>query len=76
MPNAELCRANLGSCEILAAAARLDVVLSEHAVVLQRAKAAVSELDTRISAAQASGAPQAFNAEYRKRRLLAKNLRS
>jgi hypothetical protein len=55
------------AAEILAAAARLDVVLSEHATVMARAKAAVVELERRLVAAQASGALQAFNVQYRKR---------
>jgi hypothetical protein len=41
---------------ILAAAGRTGTTLSEHAVVVARAKAAVAALNTRIKAAQDSGA--------------------
>jgi hypothetical protein len=57
--------------ELLAAAARLDVVLSEHTVVLARAKAAMAKLDAKLSAAKSTGALVFFNTEYRGRRLAA-----
>ena len=57
--------------EVGAAADRLGAVLSDHAVVLQRAGAAVRELDLRLEAAQSSGTMAFFNSEFRKRRLSA-----
>jgi hypothetical protein len=57
--------------EVRAAADRLGAVLSDHAVVLQRAGAAVRELDLRLEAAQSSGTMAFFNSEFRKRRLAA-----
>jgi hypothetical protein len=54
--------------EIRAAAARCDVVLSEHAVVVARARDALARLDTKIELARQSGTLQFFNSEYRRRR--------
>jgi hypothetical protein len=57
--------------EILAAAARLDITLSNHATVLARAKAAVAELDAKLLAANSTGVLTFFNTEYRRRRIAA-----
>ena len=54
--------------EIRAAAARCDVILSEHAAVMGRAEAALARLDTKIELARRSGTLQFFNSEYRRRR--------
>jgi hypothetical protein len=58
--------------ELLAAAGRLDVVLSEHTVVLARARAAVAKLDRRLAMAKETGTLAFFNAEYRRRRIAAR----
>jgi hypothetical protein len=46
--------------------------LNEHAAVMQRARAAVSKLNGKISIAQQNGALVFFNAEYRRRRIEAR----
>ena len=56
------------TAEILAAAKRIDVVLSEHAVVVDRAQIAVDQLSAKLTAAQQNGALKFFNSEYRRRR--------
>jgi hypothetical protein len=58
--------------EIKAAANRVGATLSEHAVVLARAQAALSQLDTKLELARQKGALKFFNAEYRRRREEAK----
>jgi hypothetical protein len=57
------------TAEILAAAKRIDAVLSEHDVVLARAQAALSQLDGKLAAAQSKGELQFFNRAYREYRL-------
>jgi hypothetical protein len=57
--------------EVEAAALRLGVVLSPHAVVMRRAKAATAEITTRLDAAQRAGLLRFVNREYRVRRLAA-----
>ena len=42
--------------EIRAAAARVDAVLPEHGVVVERARAALAQLDRKVAAAQSEGA--------------------
>ena len=54
---------------IRTAADRLGVVLTDHVVVLARAAAAVGKLNSRLHAAQQSGALAEFNATYKRRRL-------
>ena len=56
------------TAEVLAAAKRVDAVLSEHAVVVARARDALTRLDTKIELARQSGTLQFFNSEYRRRR--------
>jgi hypothetical protein len=58
--------------EIMAAAGRLDVVLSEPATVMARARAAVAKLDRRLAMAKETGTLAFFNAEYRRRRIAAR----
>jgi hypothetical protein len=57
------------TAEILAAAKRIDAVLSEHDVVLARARAAVDQLDGKLAVAQSKGDLQFFNRAYRQYRL-------
>jgi hypothetical protein len=55
--------------EVMAAAGRLDVVLSEHAVVLARAEAAVAKITTGLNQAKAAGDLKLFNRAYHAYRL-------
>jgi hypothetical protein len=55
--------------EVVSAASRLGAVLSPHSVVLERAKAAVDKLATRLDQAQDNGALAFFNREFRRRRI-------
>jgi hypothetical protein len=55
--------------EIRAAAARVDVVLSEHSVVVARAQAAIDQLGSKLSTANANGDLKFFNRAYRQYRL-------
>ena len=55
--------------EIKAAAARLNVALSDHSVVLARAQAAVSRLDGKLASAQSVGYLKFFNRAYQQYRL-------
>jgi hypothetical protein len=57
------------TAEILAAAKRIDAVLSEHSTVLARAQAALSQLDGKLAAAQRAGDLKFFNQSYRQYRL-------
>ncbi len=57
------------TAEILAAAKRLDAVLSTHDVVVTRAQAAIDRLGTRLSTANANGDLKWFNRAYRQYRL-------
>jgi hypothetical protein len=50
-------------------AARYSVPLSEHQVVLERAKAAAEKIAVRVEGARTSGVLSAFNTEFRRRRL-------
>jgi hypothetical protein len=43
--------------------------LTEHAVVVERARTAVAELERRLEAAQQSGALRTFNVRYKEHRL-------
>jgi hypothetical protein len=54
---------------VLAAAARLGVTLSDHAVVMQRARAAVGKLNGKLETAQANGDLRFFNRAYHRYRL-------
>lgn len=60
------------TAEILAAAKRIEVVLSEHSVVVARAQGAVDQLSAKLTTAQQNGALKFFNSEYRRRREEAK----
>ena len=55
--------------EIRAAAARVDAVLSEHGGVVERARAALAQLDRKLAAAQSEGTLKFFNESYRQYRL-------
>jgi hypothetical protein len=57
---------------VLAAAARLGAVLSEHSAVMARAKTALTKLNARLATAKQTGALAFFNAEYQRRRLAAR----
>jgi hypothetical protein len=48
------------------------MVLADHATVLARAEAAVAKISTRLDQAQKTGVLHAFNAEYKRRRLEAR----
>ena len=56
------------TAEILAAAKRVDAVLSEHDVVVARARNALARLDTKIEHARRTGTLAFFNSEYQRRR--------
>ena len=58
--------------EIRAAAVRVDAVLSEHSVVVARARDALARLDTKIELARRDGVLKFFNREYQRRRLAAR----
>jgi hypothetical protein len=61
--------------EIQAAAVRVDVVLSEHSVVVvARAQAAAEQLQGKLEAARQSGGLAFLNREYQRRRLEAERL--
>ena len=55
--------------ELHAAAARLETVLSEHSVVVARARTAIDQLSSRLSTAQRAGDLKFFNHAYRQYRL-------
>jgi hypothetical protein len=55
--------------ELHAAAARVDTVLSEHSVVVARARAALAQLDRKLAAAQSEGTLKFFNKSYRQYQL-------
>jgi hypothetical protein len=57
---------------VTAAAVRFGVALTEHSIVMARAKAAVSKLDRRLAMAKETGTLAFFNAEYRRRRIAAR----
>jgi hypothetical protein len=57
------------SLAIAAAAGRLSVRLVEHEVVLARATGSVGRLDGLMAAAMSNGELQAFNREFRRRRI-------
>jgi hypothetical protein len=59
------------SCDVLYAARQLAVSVTPHAVVVQRASAAVERIDTRLDQAQEQGLLKEFNRQYKRRRLLA-----
>jgi hypothetical protein len=52
---------------VQAAADRLGVVLSEHATVIARAKAAVAKMGARLAVAQQTGTLVFFNRKYLRR---------
>jgi hypothetical protein len=60
------------SCDVLYAARQIQVSVTAHAIVVQRASAAVARIDQGIDAAQERGLLKLFNDEYRRRRVLAK----
>ena len=53
---------------VVSAAAKLGVLLTEHATVVARATAAAARISRYISEAQANGGLKFFNAEYKRRR--------
>ena len=55
--------------ELKAAAARCDIVLSEHDAVLARARAALDQLDKKLETARSAGQLQFFNRAYKQYRL-------
>jgi hypothetical protein len=55
--------------DIPLAAQALGVALTEHSVVLARAKAALAKIEAGMAWAQRSGVLHEFNQEYRRRRL-------
>ena len=55
--------------ELKAAAARCDVVLSEHSVVIARAQTALDQLDRKLETARSAGDLQWFNRAYKQYRL-------
>jgi hypothetical protein len=57
------------SGDIPTAASALLVVLTDHATVLARAKAAVAKIEAGMARAQRDGALSEFNRQYRQRRL-------
>jgi hypothetical protein len=59
---------------VLAAAQRLAIGLTDHAVLLARAQAALAHLDTGIRAANVAGQLKFFNQEYARRRRAAATL--
>jgi hypothetical protein len=52
------------TAEVLAAAKRIDVVLSEHSVVADRARAALDRLGAKLATAQFAGDLKFFNRAY------------
>ncbi|HLQ90829.1 MAG TPA: hypothetical protein VK148_12420 [Xanthobacteraceae bacterium] len=64
-------KAKTNGNDILAAARALDVVVTEHAVVVERALAAVRKIDADLAQAQRTGLLTEINGEYRRRRLAA-----
>jgi hypothetical protein len=54
--------------DIQAVARRLGVALTEHAIVLTRASAAIARIERALTEAQARGDLKFFNAEYKRRR--------
>jgi hypothetical protein len=61
-------QARKDSSDIQAIARRLGVALTEHAIVLTRASAAVARIERALAEAQARGDLRFFNAEYKRRR--------
>jgi hypothetical protein len=57
--------------EIVAAARRLDMPVTEHAVVLARATRAAKKIEAGMAWAQRTGVLHQVNSEYRRRRLQA-----
>jgi hypothetical protein len=57
--------------DIQAIARRLGVALTEHAIVLTRASAAIERIEAALREAQRRGDLQFFNAEYKRRRIAA-----
>jgi hypothetical protein len=57
--------------DVVAAARRLDVMVTEHAGVVTRAQAAVKKIEGGLRWAQRQGVLSQFNDEYRRRRLAA-----
>ena len=60
------------TAEIQAAAKRIDAVLMEHVVVVERARAALDRLDGKLETARANGDLSFFNKAYREHRLACK----
>jgi hypothetical protein len=59
--------------ELKAAAVRLNVVLSEHSIVVARASAALGRLGSRLELARRDGTLKFFNSEYQRRRKIARS---
>jgi hypothetical protein len=60
------------SCDVLYAARQLQVSVTPHAIVVQRASAALGRIDAGCDKAQEAGLLKEFNAQYKRCRLLAK----
>lgn len=58
--------------DIVHAAAQLGIRLTDHAVAMARARAAVLRINAVLAAAHASGDLKFFNAEFRRRRTAAR----
>ena len=61
-------QARKDSSDIQAIARRLGVALTEHAIVLTRASAAIERIEAALREAQRRGDLKFFNAEYKRRR--------
>jgi hypothetical protein len=66
-----LIKATQAGEDIAIVARRLDMVVTEHAIVAERAAAAVKKIDAGMAWAQRTGVLMQFNAEYKRRRLAA-----
>lgn len=66
-----LAKASFASGDVVGAAKRLHIPLTEHAVVLERVAARTQKLDEALARAQDAGLLKSFHAAYRQRRLTA-----
>jgi hypothetical protein len=62
-------RARKTDGDVEAAARALNIVVTPHAVVLQRVGAALARIEERLAKAHGNGDLQFFNSEYRRRRI-------
>jgi hypothetical protein len=56
------------SCDVLYAARQLEVPVTAHATVLERARAALGRIDVGLDKAQEAGLLKQFNAAYKRER--------